>query len=95
MDIENVSLNPLQNFLPTASIPAGKSRTDVGTASLLQNKIIYLLATPADATALYRNPSSTLIGLSQTNTTAYTITVHNGQHQEKHTAEHDWLLTCV
>lgn len=98
MGIVNVSLNPLYNLLATASIPAGIRRADVGTAPLSQNKTIYFLAIPADATAFYRNPVSTLIGLShpsQTNTTAYTITVHDAQYQDKHTAEHGWLLTCV
>lgn len=65
MDIVNVSLNTLCNLLPTASIPAGISRADVGPPPLLHNKTIYFLAIPADATAFYRNPMSTLIGLSQ------------------------------
>jgi len=65
MGVVNISLNPLYNLPPTAPIPAGVSRADAGTAPLLQNKPVYFLAISADATASYRNPSSTLIGLSQ------------------------------
>lgn len=65
VDVVNVSLNPLYNLLPTTSIPAAINRTDAETALLLQNKTIYFLAIPADATTFSRNPVSTLIGLSQ------------------------------
>lgn len=46
----------VQFLLPASSISAAISRTDVKTALLLQNKTIYFLAIPADATTFSRNP---------------------------------------